>query len=104
MNNADSRRTIINLAVGLLFGYSIGFLLVVLGKSTVLYYAGGMLLLFSIILSIMFILSLFALYWDLKKASGSGPMGHIIHRYDEAVTKLASTGKEPEIDIEYEED
>lgn len=52
----------------------------------------------------MFILSLFALYWDLKKASGSGPMGHIIHRYDEAVTKLASTGKEPEIDIEYEED
>lgn len=104
MNNKDSRKTIINLAVGLLFGYSIGFALVVLGDSSVLYYAGGMLLLFSIILSLMLVLSLFALYWDIKKVSGSGPMGHVIHKYDEAVTRLASTSKEPDIDIDYEED
>lgn len=112
MHNTDSRRAIINLAVGLVFGYSIGFLFVLLGKSTILYYLGGMLLLFSIILSLILILSLAAIYWDIKKETKSGVIGSIIYKYDDVVTSIASESKETamfaeskegSIDIEYDE-
>jgi len=103
MNSKNSRRAIINLTVGLMLGYSIGFLFVLLGQSTMFYYLGGLILLFSIILSIMLMFALAALYWDIKKENGSGIMGKLITKYDSKVTKIATTSKESSIDIEYEE-
>ena len=103
MNDKDSRKSIINLSVGLVLGYSIGFLFVLLGQSTMFYYLGGLILLFSIILSIILMFGLIALYWDIKKENGSGIMGTLINKYDSKVTKIAATSKESSIDIEYDE-
>lgn len=103
MKNSDSRRDIVNLAVGLTFGYSIGFILVLLGGSSILYYLGGLLLLFSLIASLIFILSLAAMYWDIKKQTKKGLLGRMICRYDQMVSSVASIPEETSMDAESKE-
>lgn len=103
MSDPDTRKALVHLAIGLLFGYTIGFLFVTLGEETLVYYIGGMILLFSMLLTLVVILGGFAIYWDMKKRSGNGIMGTVICKYDAFVGRVAGTENEYSIE-EFEDD
>lgn len=97
MYDTDSRRALANLTVGLVLGYTIGFIFVVIGQQTILYYTGGLILLFSILLTLVWGLSLLTLLFDMKRAQ-NGIVGKVIQKYDSIISTIIG-----EEDPEYEE-
>lgn len=91
MSDQDTRKALVHLAVGLIFGYTIGFLFVSIGEQSLIYYIGGMILIFSMLLTLVAVFGAFAIYWDMKKRSGNGIMGTVICKYDAFVSKVAGT-------------
>lgn len=85
----ESKKSLVNLGVGLVLGYASALILMSLPLNGIVYYTGGFLFIASAMMTFVLFLGVCMLYWDMKKESGSGYLGKAIRKYDEMVSIIA---------------
>lgn len=88
MEDRKRNKELLNLIVGLVFGYSTSLLIIVLGQNSSIYQVGVILLLIMFLLSFLLLLGLITIYWDSKAKNGEGIIGRGIQLYNKVITSL----------------
>lgn len=88
MEDRKRNKELLNLIVGLVFGYSTSLLIIILAQNSSIYQVGVILLFIMFLLSFLLLLGLITIYWDSKAKNGEGIIGRGIQLYNKVITSL----------------